>query len=139
MKLLFSFLILVLCFSSQAKADCTIEFEMNGAIGPATLDFFERVQNRAEKKNCSSILALINTPGGSLQTTRLLVEEILNSPRPVLCLVHPSGGHAGSAGAIILQACHVSGAMIATNIGAATPIAGSGQEMPEDSEKKIIK
>src|SRR5690606_36223363 len=79
-----------------------------------------------------------NTPGGNLQTTRLIVEEILNSKVPFLCLVAPPGAHAGSAGAIILQACHVAGAMEATNIGAATPIAGTGQEIAKDLRSKLI-
>lgn len=117
---------------------CTTEIRMDGAIGPASLAMLEKGLEKAQSKKCKSLLVTINTPGGSLQTTRLIVEKILNSPIPVLCLVSPSGGHAGSAGAIILQACHVNGAMVATNIGAATPIAGTGQEMPEDLRKKLI-
>ena len=84
------------------------------------------------------MLVLINTPGGSLPATRKIVEAILASKVPVLCLVHPSGGHAGSAGAIIMQACHASGVMPATNIGAATPILATGQEISKDLRKKLI-
>lgn len=117
---------------------CTLEMEMTGTIGPANVDLFERGIRRARDSRCDSVLILINTPGGSLQSTRLLVGQILNSPLPVLCLVAPSGAHAGSAGAIILQACHVNGAMEGTNLGAATPVAGGGAEMPEDLRKKIM-
>jgi membrane-bound serine protease (ClpP class) len=53
-------------------------------------------------------------------------------------LITPSGGHAGSAGALILQACHVNGGLAATNVGAATPILGGGQTLTEDMRKKII-
>ncbi len=120
-----------------APASCTLEMQMTGVIGPASFDMFQRGVRRAREYRCDSVLLLINTPGGSLQTTRLIVEEILNSPLPVLCLVAPSGAHAGSAGAIILQACHVNGAMEATNLGAATPVSGGG-EMPEDLKKKIL-
>lgn len=117
---------------------CTMEIGIQGGIGPASLDILERGQKRAEKMNCGSILLIINTPGGNLQSTRLIVENILNSPLPVLCIVAPSGAHAGSAGAIIMQACHVSGALEATNLGAATPISGGGEQMGEDMRNKIM-
>jgi membrane-bound serine protease (ClpP class) len=111
--------------------------KLTGNIGPASLDFMARGFERARERHCSSILLLINTPGGSLQSTRLIVEKILASEVPLLCLVSPQGGHAGSAGAIILQACHVAGAEAATNIGAATPVAVNGA-MPEDLKNKIV-
>ncbi|MCB0386256.1 MAG: ATP-dependent Clp protease proteolytic subunit, partial [Bdellovibrionales bacterium] len=122
----------------SSESPCTLQMEVTGAIGPGTLDLFQRGIAKAQDRKCTSLLVLINTPGGSLQSTRLIVEEILSSPIPVMCLVHPSGGHAGSAGAIILQACHISGAVEATNIGAATPIASTGQEIPDDLRKKLL-
>ncbi len=117
---------------------CITEISFDDSIGPAQLDQFERALKITEAKNCKSLMILINTPGGSLQTTRLIVEKILNSPVPILCLVYPSGGHAGSAGAIILGACHVNGAMEATNIGAATPVSSGGETIPEDLRKKLL-
>ena len=123
---------------SFSQADCTLSTKIKDTVGPATYDYFQRAQIRARKKKCQSILVRINTPGGSLQSTRKIVELIMTSPVPYLCLIHPSGGHAGSAGAIIMQACHVNGAVEATNIGAATPISGSGQEIPDDLKKKLF-
>ena len=117
---------------------CTGEMTINGAIGPATVDYLDFSIEKSIEHKCSSLLILINTPGGSLQSTHLIVESILNSKIPVLCLVYPSGGHAGSAGAIILQACHVSGGINPTNIGAATPILMGGEEMGKDLRKKMV-
>ncbi len=37
-----------------------------------------------------------------------------------------------------MLACHVSGALKTTNIGAATPVSGGGAEIPEDLRKKLI-
>lgn len=116
---------------------CTVEVEVSDVIGPATFDLLQRTEKYAEREGCGSILLLINTPGGSLDSTRRIVELIMNSKYPYLCLVAPSGGHAGSAGAIILQACHVNGAVSGTNLGAATPVTMGG-EMPEDVRKKIM-
>lgn len=121
-----------------AQATCTVAVTVSEAISASTSDYLERAQNRAIENNCDSIFVRINTPGGSLQSTRLIVERILASPIPFICLIAPSGGHAGSAGAIILQACHVNGGLKATNVGAATPVLGTGSEMPEDLRKKMI-
>ncbi len=130
---------LVIFFATHAMADCTLQMAVDGgSVSAATFDYLERGQKQATDNKCSSILLLVNTPGGNLKTTRLIVENILNSELPYLCLIYPSGAHAGSAGAIIMQACHVSGAMESTNIGAATPVSGQGTEMSEDLRKKII-
>lgn len=122
----------------KESPSCTLELKINGAIGPGTLDYLNSGFNEAETRQCRSVLLLINSPGGALATTRIIVEKILNSKIPILCLVSPSGGHAGSAGAIILLACHVSGAEPGTNIGAATPIDGSGAKMNDDLRAKLI-
>ena len=124
--------------SPCVKSDCTLQMTIdNDIIGVAVFDYLENGYKKAEKE-CDSILLLLNTPGGNLQTTRLIVEKILNSKVPYLCLIYPSGGHAGSAGAIIMQACHVSGGMESTNIGAATPIMGGGGNLQDDLRKKVI-
>src|SRR5687767_339695 len=88
--------------TEATTSPCTMEVEVTDIIGPATVDLLKRVEKRSTKEKCTSILLLVNTPGGSLESTRILVEMILNSPVPYLCLISPSGGHAGSAGAIIL-------------------------------------
>ncbi len=121
----------------SAHDGCTVQVPVTKTVGPATLDLLERALDFAKRRGCSSVLLNINTPGGSLQATRTIVEKILASPVPILCLISPAGGHAGSAGALIMQACHVTGALEATNMGAATPISSSGS-LPEDLRKKLI-
>lgn len=130
-----------------SSPSCWLSIPIVGAIGPATLDLIERVETHraaelgsetCSKENPGGILLEINTPGGNLQTTRLIVERILSSKVPFACWVGPAGGRAGSAGAIILQACHVAAAEETTNIGAATPISGQGEELPKDIRAKLI-
>jgi membrane-bound serine protease (ClpP class) len=135
--LIISFFILFCSIIARAET-CTLEIKIEGIIGPGISDYVDRAIQKAQNEKCGSILALMNTPGGNLESTRIIVEKILNSPVPFLCLVTPQGAHAGSAGAIILQACHVNGALHATNIGAATPIAGNGQDIAKDLRKKVI-
>ena len=121
-----------------APGACTKELVIKDVIGSAALDSLQKAINLTKKDGCSSLLLLINTPGGLVLSTRKIVEAILDSSLPILCLVYPSGAHAGSAGAIILQACHVNGAVEATNIGAATPILNTGGKVSEDLRKKMV-
>ena len=114
-----------------------MELKIDGVIGAVTLDILDQAIYSVQKNNCSSLLLLINTPGGQLISTRKIVNRILNTTFPVLCLIHPAGGRAGSAGAIIMQACHINGAIKATNIGAATPIT-LHQKTPDDLKNKLI-
>jgi membrane-bound serine protease (ClpP class) len=137
--LILSFLLSLFLSGSPAHSDaCTLQMELTGVIGAGTVDQFARAERIAREKSCGSILVLINTPGGNLQSTHLVVEQILNSKIPYLCLVTPAGGHAGSAGAILLLACHVAGGLETTNIGAATPIMGSGEDVKGDLRNKMI-
>ncbi len=124
--------------TTQKRNPCTVELKIEGVIGAVVLDIIDRAIHTVNEKNCSALLLLINTPGGLLFTTRKIVDRILNTDFPVLCLIHPAGAHAGSAGAIIMQACHVNGGIEATNIGAATPIAGGGRAISKDLRKKLI-
>ena len=128
----------IFLLSANASGNYTMSIEVRDTIGPATFDYLEQAHTKALSENCSSILMRINTPGGSLQSTRKIVEKIMASSIPYLCIVHPTGGHAGSAGAIIMQACHINGALEATNLGAASPISSSGSDIAEDLRKKIF-
>ena len=122
----------------KTAATCTVELKVEDVIGAATLDNIDRAIQKVRSENCSSLLLLVNTPGGVLLSTRKIVDRILNVEFPVLCLIHPAGAHAGSAGAIIMQACHVNGGLDTTNIGAATPITMGGKDTQKDLRKKLI-
>lgn len=142
---LFSFL--SLSFGAEPKeatgkvetAPCSLlNLKINGTIGAATWDYIQRGIHKAQENKCEGIYLTMNSPGGSLQSTRLIVEAMLVSETPFVCLITPSGGHAGSAGAIIMQACHVASGMVATNLGAATPIMAQGTDISQDLRKKMI-
>ena len=140
LRKLFSFLALLglAGFGSHSLA-CAAHFSVKTAVTPVTLEALKNSIAFAKKESCSSLLVEIDTPGGSLSATRLIVQEILNSPIPILCLVSPAGAQATSAGAIILQACHVSGAIKGTNLGASTPVMmGKDIEKESDMRKKAI-
>src|SRR5690606_12024146 len=77
---------------------------------------------KAKSENASCVLIHLNTPGGLLKSTRIIVTEILDSSVPVIVYVSPAGSHAGSAGVFITMAAHIAAMAPGTNIGAAHPV-----------------
>ena len=126
-------------FIPKPSLACTVKLPIQQAITAITLDIVKKSVTFAKREGCSSIFLTMDTPGGSLSVTRLLIQEILNSPVPFLCLVSPAGAQAASAGAIILQSCHVNGAIKGTNMGAATPVLlGKDIKKESDMRKKVV-
>ncbi len=128
MKLLTVLTLCCLLFSqafAQAPAEQSKQafvIEINGVIGPATADYFERSFEKANRADTAFILLKMDTPGGLDLSMRSIIKTILASPIPVVSYVTPSGARAASAGTYILYASHVAAMSPATNLGAATPV-----------------
>lgn len=125
---------LLLTFSAQAQK--VLSITIDGSINPATAGFIERGIKKAEKENAQCLILNLNTPGGLLQSTRMIVGRIMEAKIPVVVYVNPPGAHAGSAGVFITMAAHVAAMAPATNIGAAHPVAGNGT-MDSTMNKKV--
>ena len=125
--------------SSLVGADSpTIEvLSVDGTIVPAVSDYIERGISEAEAKNSMACIIELNTPGGLLNSTEEIVQRILNAEVPVVVYVTPSGGWAASAGTFITISSHIAAMAPGTTIGAAHPVSGSGQDMPEEVKKKV--
>lgn len=104
----------------------------------ASADYLMRAHADAVKANAAAFLVLLDTPGGELQATRDITTTLLNSSIPVIVFVYPSGARAGSAGVFITVSANIAAMAPGTNIGAATPVSGSGEEIPQDLKRKVM-
>ncbi len=119
-------LLIILLLPVIVLAQKAVSISVDGSINPGSAEFIENAIRTAEKENASCVIIRLNTPGGLLKSTRVIVEDILSSPVPVIVYVSPSGAHAGSAGVFITMAAHVAVMAPGTNIGAAHPVAMQG-------------
>ncbi len=105
--------------SSSRKA---FLLQIDGIIGPATTDYFERSLDKADTASTEFILLRMDTPGGLDLSMRKIIKRIISSPVPIVSYVSPGGSRAASAGTYILYASHIAAMAPATNLGAATPV-----------------
>lgn len=105
-------------------------------VHPITVEIVSHAIEQAQAQHAEILLIRLNTPGGLLDATRHLIEELAASPVPVVTYVTPSGGRAASAGFFLLEAGDVAAMAPGTNTGAASPVL-LGQQMEETMRKKV--
>jgi membrane-bound serine protease (ClpP class) len=109
--------------------------KIDGAINPASAAFIERGIETAREKNAECLIIQMDTPGGLLKSTRVIVSSFLESKIPIVVYVSPGGAQAGSAGVFITMAAHIAAMAPGTNIGAAHPVDMEGKMDSVMSEK----
>src|SRR4029077_1060153 len=116
------FLYLFISMPLVLSAQTVISIKIDGAINPVAATFIHRSIQKASDDQAACLLIHLNTPGGLLKSTRMIVGDILESPVPVIVYVSPAGAHAGSAGVFITLAADIAAMTPGTNIGAAHPV-----------------
>ena len=114
-----------------APAGSILAIEVSGAITAVTADQIADAVEEAETSGAAALIIRLDTPGGQLETTRNIVQQLLLADVPVVVHVAPSGARAGSAGTFITYAAHVAAMTSGTTIGAATPVDMEGGEVSD--------
>src|SRR4030042_1620203 len=115
------------CLGSVSQAgDSTagkraVVITVDGSINPSSAEYITSGIDYAREENAECLIIRLNTPGGLLKSTRIIVSGILDSEIPVVVFVHPGGAQAASAGVFITLAGHIAAMAPGTNIGAAPP------------------
>jgi membrane-bound serine protease (ClpP class) len=120
--------------SATLSADTTtpivVKLTLHDTIQPITADYLERGLQEAARQHAQLVLVSLGTPGGLLESTRVMVQAIENSPVPIAIFISPPGSRAGSAGFFLLEAADVAAMAPGTNAGAAHPIVEGSQIDP---------
>ena len=109
---------------------------IDGSINPGSADYIIASLEQAKLNRSSALIIELDTPGGLVDSTRDIVQAMLNSSVPTVVYVTPPGAHAGSAGVMITLASNIAAMAPSTNIGAASPVSGTG-EMEETMKRKV--
>lgn len=109
-----------------ADAQKVVSIKIDGSVNPASAAFIKNAIDKAADQKAECLIIHLNTPGGLLKSTRVIVTDILESSVPVVVYVSPGGAHAGSAGVFITMAAHIAAMAPSTNIGAAHPVSSQG-------------
>ncbi len=132
------FLTIISLFSLATLAESKVPvIQIADTINPGTADYIISEIEQAEKLGAPFLILQLDTPGGLLNSTRQIIQAMLNSPIPIVVWVGPKGAQAGSAGALITFAADISAMAPGTNIGAAHPVDGSGQVQDKVLAEKI--
>ena len=122
---------------AQAQSRHVLVMDVDGVINPVKERFISRALEQAEGDGAVLLVIRLDTPGGLLDSTRSIVEMLLESTTPVAVYVSPGGSQAGSAGTFITAAANFAAMAPGTNIGAATPVSSTGDEIPETLASKV--
>ncbi|TAK32730.1 MAG: nodulation protein NfeD [Chloroflexota bacterium] len=124
----------------HARADTTSQVvlvRVKGVINPVTAAYIVRGIDTAEQTSARAVVIQLDTPGGLMDSMRDIIQRMLASKVPVVVYVSPAGARAASAGTFITMAANVAAMAPNTNIGAAHPVSGNGQDISDTMGEKI--
>jgi len=133
-----SFIPLALAFAASGlfAQPKVVAVSIDGVVHPITVEIVNHAIEQAQSEHAAILLIRLNTPGGLLDATRQIIQQVSASPVPVVTYVTPSGGRAAPAGFFLLEAGDVAAMSPGTNAGAASPVLLTG-EMDQVMRSKV--
>jgi membrane-bound serine protease (ClpP class) len=114
-----------------------VQADLDSIIEPVTSQVVASAIAHAEREHADALLIRLSTPGGLMDATRDIVEQIFRCPIPVIVWTGPSGARAASAGFFLLEAGDVAAMAPGTNTGASHPVLAGGGQMDPLMKTKI--
>lgn len=125
-----------------SHTDIITLIRVEGTISSLTTNYVKRGLTAARDNNSIALIIEMDTPGGLLESTKDIVQIILDADDiPIVVYVSPQGASAASAGTFITLAADIAVMAPATNIGAASPVqmgGGNAVQMDTVMQKKIF-
>jgi len=123
---------------SADEGSRVVVLPVEGIVDQVMAGFIRDGVQRAANEGATAVVLRIDTPGGSLESTREIVQSLLEAPVPVITWVAPQGSRAASAGTFITLAGNLAFMAPGTNIGAASPVGGQGEDIEGTLGKKVL-
>jgi membrane-bound serine protease (ClpP class) len=128
--------LLSICARANAAKPVVVKLIIHDTVQPITADYLQRGLDQAVRMHASAVIVSLGTPGGLLESTRVMVESIEKSSVPVIVYISPTGSRAGSAGFFLLEAADVAAMAPGTNAGA-SHLVTEGREPDAILKQKI--
>ena len=125
-----SFSVAAASISDSSSQSIFYVITIEGVINPVSAEYIVKSIEDAELNNADGLIIELDTPGGLMESMRMIVKAELEADVPIIVYVGPSGSRAGSAGVFITLAAHIAVMDNGTNIGAAHPV-GLGGSSPD--------
>jgi len=78
-------------WTTAARGEKVCLIKVDGAIGPATASYISRAIDEAAADGAQCLIIQLDTPGGLLDSTKIIVQKFLASPVPTVVYVAPAG------------------------------------------------
>ncbi len=124
--------------SPQTDSTLVLVLTFRGAVTPVLRQYLSGAIEDAQLEGAEAVILRLDTPGGSVDVTKQIVQDMLASPVPIVVYVAPSAAQAGSAGTFITLAGHVAAMAPGSSIGAASPVGGQGEDIGDTMEAKVV-